>query len=153
MSHEDDYLLKDDYGRRFGLKSVDTSFCTLPLTENQTLSFGKTEFTVISTPGHTPGGVCLYDAADKALFTGDTLFAGCIGRTDLPGGDYDQLIVGIMEKLLVLSADVTVFPGHGGTSSIADERTHNPFLQPFNEPDTDQIDWDADGIELRGTDL
>ena len=153
MSPEDDYLLKDDYGRRFGLKSVDTSFCTLPLTENQTLSFGKTEFTVISTPGHTPGGVCLYDAADKALFTGDTLFAGCIGRTDLPGGDYDQLIVGIMEKLLVLPADVTVFPGHGGTSSIADERTHNPFLQPFNEPDTDQIDWDADGIELRGTDL
>ena len=117
------------------------------------MSFGKTEFTVISSPGHTPGGVCLYDAADKALFTGDTLFAGCIGRTDLPGGDYDQLIVGIMEKLLVLPADVTVFPGHGGTSSIADERTHNPFLQPFNEPDTDQIDWDADGIELRGTDL
>lgn len=70
---------------------------------------------------------------------------------DHPTGDYDKLIVSVMDKLMGLPGDVTVFPGHGPNTTISDERTHNPFLQPFNEPDSDMIDWDADGIELDGT--
>ena len=98
------------------------------------LGFGKASFRVIETPGHSEGGVCFYDEADKLLLTGDTLFAGAIGRSDMPGGDYDKLIVSIMDKLMGLPGDVEVLPGHGGRSDIATERTSNPFLQPFNEP-------------------
>ena len=65
----------------------------------------------------------------------DTVESGSIGRTDLPGGEYDDLIVSIMDKLMGLDGDVEILPGHGGVSDIATERTHNPFLQPFNEPD------------------
>ncbi len=92
-------------------------------------------FQVITTPGHTPGGVSFYSEEERILLTGDTLFAGSIGRTDLPGGEYDDLIVSIMDKLMGLDGDVEILPGHGGVSDIASERTHNPFLQPFNEPD------------------
>ncbi len=150
MNQEDNYVLENNFSRRFGLKEPDCTFSTMPLEDGQTIRFGNTEFKVISTPGHTPGGVCFYDMKDKVLFSGDTLFAGSIGRTDHPGGDYDKLIVSLMDKLMGLPGDVNVFPGHGRNTSIAEERTHNPFLQPFNEPDTDQIDWNADGIELHG---
>jgi len=92
-------------------------------------------FRVIGLPGHTPGGVGFYDEGDKLLISGDTLFGGSIGRTDLPRGDYDQLIVAIMEKLMFLDGDTEVIPGHGHITSIGYERTSNPFLQPFNEPD------------------
>jgi len=70
----------------------------------------------------------------KVLFSGDTLFAGCIGRSDLPGGDYTALMQGIFTRLLHLPGDLDVLPGHGPATTIADERTKNPFLQPFNEP-------------------
>mgnify|MGYP004697105197 CR=1 FL=1 len=70
----------------------------------------------------------------KVLFSGDTLFAGCIGRSDLPGGDYTALMQGIFTKLLSLDGSIDVLPGHGHSTTISDERTKNPFLQPFNEP-------------------
>ena len=75
------------------------------------------------------------DEGWKVLFSGDTLFAGCIGRSDLPGGDYDALMRSIFTKLLHLPGDIDVLPGHGRSTTIADERTKNPFLMPFNEPD------------------
>lgn len=109
-------------------------FETTPVEDGQTLELAGLRFEVISTPGHTPGGVCYYLRAEKALFTGDTLFRGTIGRTDLPGGDYDKLIVSIMDKVMGLDGDVDFYPGHGPASSLSDERTNNPFLQPFNEP-------------------
>ncbi len=90
-------------------------------------------FAVIETPGHTPDSVCYYNEAEHVLFTGDTLFAGSIGRTDLPGGDYDAEIVSIMEKLIFLPGETQIFPGHGPSSTIARERMSNPFLEPFNE--------------------
>ena len=90
-------------------------------------------FQTIATPGHTPDSVCYYSEADHVLFTGDTLFAGSIGRTDLPGGDYDAEIRSIMEKLIFLPGETDIYPGHGPASTIARERMENPFLEPFNE--------------------
>ena len=122
----------------FGLRRPDMSFETRELVDGQTVILNASEespsFRVIATPGHTPGCVCFYSEQAKVLFSGDTLFAGSIGRTDVDGGDYDKEIVSIMEKLMELPGDVEVYPGHGPTTSIAVERTSNPFLQPFNEP-------------------
>lgn len=109
-------------------------FPTLAVEDGQTVEAAGIEFEVITTPGHTPGGVCWFARKYGALFTGDTLFQGTIGRTDLPGGDYDKLIVSVMDKIMGLDGRVEIFPGHGPASSISDERTENPFLQPFNEP-------------------
>ena len=109
-------------------------FPTTAVEDGQTITAGGIEFEVITTPGHTPGGVCWLARKYGALFTGDTLFRGTIGRTDLPGGEYDQLIVSVMEKIMGLDGRIEIFPGHGPASSISDERTENPFLQPFNEP-------------------
>jgi hydroxyacylglutathione hydrolase len=84
---------------------------------------------VIHVPGHSPGSVCFYEEQSKILITGDVLFNGSIGRTDLPGGNYDVLISGIISKLLVLPNDVDVFPGHGPATTIGDEKARNPFLK------------------------
>jgi len=142
----------DDATRGFGFTPVDRNFETIDIKEGDVLHFGQTDLTVISTPGHTPGGVCFHDEKDKVLLSGDTLFAGSIGRTDLPGGDYDKLIVSIMDKIMGLDGDTDVLPGHGRPTNIGYERTHNPFLQPFNEPEED-FDPDAPGIEIRGEEL
>jgi len=84
---------------------------------------------VIHTPGHTPGSVCLRMAADGLLFSGDTLFCGSIGRTDLWGGSYEQIMASIKERLLTLPDDTVVYPGHGPETTIGDERRSNPFIQ------------------------
>lgn len=84
---------------------------------------------IIHTPGHTEGSVCLYFPAEKKLIAGDTLFAGSIGRTDLPGGSYDKIIRSIHEKVLALPDETVVVPGHGPLTTIAEEREHNPFLK------------------------
>ncbi len=83
---------------------------------------------VIHTPGHTPGGVCLFFPAEKVLLTGDTLFAGSVGRTDLPGGNGEQLLRSIRERVLPLGDDVRFFPGHGPGGTLGDERRGNPFV-------------------------
>ncbi len=98
---------------------------------------GSLLFEVLETPGHSVGGVCLLERSEKVLFSGDTLFAGSIGRTDHPGGDYDLLMKSIFTQLMALDRDTVVIPGHGPVSDIATERMTNPFLLPFNEPYTD----------------
>lgn len=137
MSIEDEIILKnnDKFTAIYNLKEAESDFKFHNISEGDVLKFGTMSFIVITTPGHTPGGVCYYNAAEKIIFTGDTLFAGSIGRTDNSWGDYDKLIVGIMEKLMYLDSDVEIYPGHGCASNIGYERTHNPFLEPFNEPD------------------
>lgn len=95
---------------------------------------GSLHFEVLETPGHTAGGVCYLEREEKVLFCGDTIFAGAIGRTDHPGGDYDQIMKSIFEKLMCLEGEVVVIPGHGPETDIATERMTNPFLMPFNEP-------------------
>ncbi len=84
---------------------------------------------VMHTPGHTEGSICLYFPAEKKLLAGDTLFAGSIGRTDLPGGSFDKIIRSLREKVLALPDDTVVVPGHGPLTSIGEERESNPFLQ------------------------
>jgi len=97
------------------------------LKEGDQISFGnKYTFNVIHTPGHTPGGICL-DTGEH-LFTGDTLFAGSIGRTDFPGGSYQQLITAVTTKLFTLAGDRQVWPGHGPGSTLEYEKSHNPFF-------------------------
>lgn len=96
------------------------------LKEGDLLDFGGTSIKCIETPGHTPGGMCFLIGSD--LFTGDTLFYGSIGRTDFAGGDFEAIIKGIKEKLLILSDNTTVYPGHGPKTSIGFERVNNPYL-------------------------
>jgi hydroxyacylglutathione hydrolase len=97
------------------------------LKEGDQISFGSLTLEVIHTPGHTPGGVCLV-SRPFCVFSGDTLFQRGIGRTDLPGGDYKQIIKSIREKLYVLDDDLTVFPGHGESTTIIEEKHENPFV-------------------------
>ena len=104
------------------------------ISEGDIIEVGDLHFEVLETPGHSVGGVCFLERNEKVLFSGDTLFAGAIGRTDQPGGDYDLLMKSIFEKLMILDGSVTVIPGHGPETSIATERMTNPFLMPFNEP-------------------
>ncbi len=109
-------------------------FTSTDLCDGQVVTTAGTDWTVIHTPGHTPGCVCFYSQENSLLLSGDTLFAGSIGRTDLKGGDYDQLMASIKEKLLTLPGETDVIPGHGQPTSIAREGMYNPFLEPFNEP-------------------
>lgn len=104
------------------------------IAEGDTIEVGGLRFEVIETPGHTVGGVCFYERECGVLFSGDTLFAGAIGRTDHPGGDYDQMMRSILEKLVTLDGSVSVIPGHGPCTDIGTEGMTNPFLLPFNEP-------------------
>lgn len=90
---------------------------------------GNISLQVLHTPGHTPGGMCLL--YEKHVFVGDTLFQGSIGRTDFPGGDYGTLMRSIRDKLLPLPDDTIVHPGHGGATTIGEEKTLNPFLRPL----------------------
>jgi glyoxylase-like metal-dependent hydrolase (beta-lactamase superfamily II) len=83
---------------------------------------------VLHTPGHSEGSICLYFAAQKKLIAGDTLFAGSIGRTDLPGGSFDKIISSLHEQVLALPDDTIVVPGHGALTTIGEERENNPFL-------------------------
>lgn len=94
-----------------------------------TVKAGPLAATVIHTPGHTEGSVCLYFAAEKKLIAGDTLFAGSIGRTDLPGGSFDEIIRSLHEKVLALPDETVVVPGHGPLTTIGEERESNPFLK------------------------
>ena len=97
--------------------------------DGERIEFGRESLLVIHTPGHTPGGICLYSAPE--LFTGDTLFVGGVGRTDFPGGDGPQLYRALQEKILTLPGDTRVWPGHGyggHSSTIGEEKAANPFL-------------------------
>lgn len=96
------------------------------LKEGDKIQFGEITLEVLHTPGHTPGGISL--VTDKMIFTGDALFCGSIGRTDLAGGSLEQLIDSIKTKLLTRGDDYLIYPGHGPASSVGEERKHNPFL-------------------------
>jgi hydroxyacylglutathione hydrolase len=98
------------------------------LNEGDTVTFGDAGFEVVHIPGHSPGGIVLLNRDQQLLISGDVLFRGSIGRTDLPGGDYDSLVNSIREKLLILDPETRVYPGHGPDTTIGIEKQSNPFL-------------------------
>jgi len=109
----------------WGLQAQDSPEPDRLVSDGEHITVGSLDFTVIHTPGHTRGGISLL--CDDSVFVGDTLFAGSIGRTDFPGGDYDTLITSIRSRLFVLDDAVTVYPGHMGTTTIGREKQTNPF--------------------------
>jgi glyoxylase-like metal-dependent hydrolase (beta-lactamase superfamily II) len=133
--HRDDLFLYEravESGRMFGLRVEPQPPVDEFYTVGQVMTFGEYEVRPHHTPGHCPGGVCLQvgrtGQAGKDLFVGDTLFAGSIGRTDLPGGDYNTLIGSIRTVLFAFGDDAVVYPGHGPATTIGEERRTNPFL-------------------------
>ncbi len=131
--HADDMFLYERAGQQGLLYGINVG--RLPainnfLSENDVFRLGGNTVKVIHTPGHSPGGVCLYDSAEKIIFCGDLVFSRSIGRTDLPGGDYDTLIGSIKKKLFnVFDDDYRLFPGHMENTTIGRERADNPFLK------------------------
>ncbi len=111
----------------FGLSVENSPEPDKTLEDGETVSVGKIDLKVIHTPGHSPGGISLF--ADGNVFVGDTLFAGSVGRTDLPGGDFETLKSSIQDKLFPLGDDVQVFPGHMGNTTIEQEKQFNPFVR------------------------
>jgi glyoxylase-like metal-dependent hydrolase (beta-lactamase superfamily II) len=131
LMHREDTFLLEGVGAQalsFGLHVDGYTKVDRYVEDGDEFSFGNLTARVIHTPGHSPGGVCYH--IGKSLFVGDTLFAGSIGRTDLPGGSFETLIRSIMEKLLPLGDDIEVFSGHGPSTTLGEERLTNPFLRP-----------------------
>lgn len=135
--HRDDWQLAADFasqlvmffGERFARKASNSvQKVYLPLCDGERLAFGTHSLEVIATPGHSPGGVCLYEQSEGVLLTGDTLFRGSVGRTDLGGGDMRALLTSVSSRLLPLPDDTRVLPGHGPESTIGYEREYNPYL-------------------------
>jgi glyoxylase-like metal-dependent hydrolase (beta-lactamase superfamily II) len=116
------------YAPQMGIRYEPSPLPDHYLPETGIISFGNTELKLIFAPGHSPAHLCFYDEADNLLIGGDVLFKGSIGRTDLPGGDYQTLINNIEQKLFTLPADCTVYPGHGPETTIGFEKQYNPFF-------------------------
>ena len=128
--HPDDEPMLVDLSRHaamFGLAAENSPPADIFLNDGDKISFGNITLEVIHTPGHSPGGICLYTKG--LLFAGDTLFMGSIGRTDLPGGNYDTLIASIKNRLLGLDEQTMVYTGHGPETTIGNEKRINPFLR------------------------
>jgi hydroxyacylglutathione hydrolase len=127
---EDLFLIQSavNHALMFGLSIDDVPSIDRNINDGDVLKFGNSTLRVIHTPGHSLGGICLYSDTDNFVITGDTLFRESIGRTDLPGGNYNQIIETIKTKLLSLSENVKVYPGHGEPSTIGWERGNNPYL-------------------------
>jgi hydroxyacylglutathione hydrolase len=129
LLHEGDLKLYEDLrgqGRIFGMDLEPAPPWDHTVKDGDSLSFGEITMKVLHTPGHSPGSISL--AAGGVVFTGDTIFAGSIGRTDLPGGSYETLISSAREKIMSLPDDVKLYPGHGPATSVGHEKKFNPFL-------------------------
>jgi glyoxylase-like metal-dependent hydrolase (beta-lactamase superfamily II) len=113
---------------RFGIDIDPGPEPTLFFEPGKDLPLGESAVSVLFVPGHTPGHVVLYSAADKTAFCGDVIFAGSIGRTDLPGADFDLLVAGIRREILTLPDDTRLLPGHGPATTVGAERKYNPFI-------------------------
>lgn len=115
--------------RMFGLQPpTEKTNANLTLKEGDTVQVGQEVFTVLEVPGHSPGSIALYNAAQACVLTGDALFSGSVGRTDLTGGDHNTLIKHIQDKLMALPDSTVVYCGHGPSTTIGLERVHNPYL-------------------------
>lgn len=130
-AHKDDEFLIEsatDHAATFGLPFKETAKISRYIDENDSINIGESKLSVIHVPGHSPGGIALYAKEEGFLIAGDILFQSSIGRTDLPGGNYEILVNGIKEKLLILPESTLVYPGHGENTTIKIEKESNPFL-------------------------
>ncbi len=118
-------LIADQYGIPYHASPSPSVF----LEEGQTISFGNSKLDIVFTPGHSPGSICFINHKEKIVIGGDVLFQGSIGRTDLPGGDFETLVNAIQTKLYTLPDDFTVYPGHGDKTTIGVEKISNPFVK------------------------
>ncbi len=121
-------LRRDNEAIFFTGKRMRASEADILVKEGDVITFGPYTLNVLHTPGHTPGGISLVMDNSPLVYVGDTLFAGSIGRTDFPGGDYDALINGVRQKLFPLGDHYVVYPGHGPVTTIGHERKYNPFF-------------------------
>ena len=120
--------MMSDQAAWLGIETPETSSPDEPLNDGCIVGLDSFPAQVIHTPGHTQGSICLHFAPLKMILAGDTLFAGSIGRTDLPGGNYNQILDSIHSRLLILPDETRIVPGHGPATTIAAERKTNPFL-------------------------
>ena len=130
--HRDDLFLVRNavqQGLIFGFDIDEPPDPSVFLQEGEDVYFGNSGLNVFHAPGHSPGSVVFYSLDGKFLITGDVLFAGSIGRTDLPGGNYNVLMKSIKEKIILLPDDTLIYPGHGPASTIGNEKLNNPFLK------------------------
>ncbi len=111
------------------MKQEDNPEATRYLNDGDEITFGHHILTVLATPGHSPGGVCFYCAAEKTVFVGDTIFYCSIGRTDLPGGNSNTLCTSIQDKLFTLPDNTRIYPGHGPQTEIGFEKQYNPYVR------------------------
>ncbi|NLB27000.1 MAG: MBL fold metallo-hydrolase [Bacteroidales bacterium] len=131
LTHRDDAFWVEaaiEQGEMFGFQIEAVGEPDAFFGENDLIEFGNSSLRVIHIPGHSPGHVVFYSEADKILLSGDIIFKGSIGRTDLPGGNFNQLVSGIHDKLFTLPADVNILCGHGPSTTIGFEKLSNPFL-------------------------
>jgi hydroxyacylglutathione hydrolase len=127
---DDEWMMVDPNGMVISPpEQIEPVEVEVPLVDGSELYVGTMTFRVVHTPGHSAGSICLYMPDSKVLFTGDTLFAGSIGRVDLPTGSMEEISKSIMEKILTLPEDVNIYPGHGTSSTLKRERTDNRFVQ------------------------
>jgi glyoxylase-like metal-dependent hydrolase (beta-lactamase superfamily II) len=113
---------------KYGVSSENSPPPTRLLEDGMIIAFGNYRMSVLHTPGHTPGGCCLYIAGEGIMLSGDTLFADGVGRTDFPGGSHELLIDSIRKKLLTLPEETKVYPGHGPSTTIGREKRFNPYI-------------------------
>ncbi|MBR1388486.1 MAG: MBL fold metallo-hydrolase [Prevotella sp.] len=133
-AHVDDQFLMEKMEQQtqdiLGIRiSLDVPPMGRYLTDSDIITFGTHKFSILHTPGHTPGGIVFYCEAEKTAFSGDTLFRMSIGRTDFERGSYEEMIDSLQNVMAKLPADTTVYPGHGPKTTIADELRYNPYMR------------------------
>lgn len=128
LNQEDEFLIAmmKDHLASCGMPQYEKPKVDEYVKDGEELKFGNLIFKAIHTPGHTPGGICYL--IENTLFSGDTLFKDSVGRTDLPGGSYNQLEKSVKEKLFTLNDNITAYPGHGPSTTIGYEKKFNPFF-------------------------
>lgn len=131
LTHQDSLTFLEnskEYGKVFGFDVDKPILPEVYLDDGDTLYFGDQELKVLYTPGHAAGSLCFYHQKEGFIVVGDVLFRSGIGRTDLPTGDHDLLVKSILQKILVLPGDTVVYPGHGPSTTVEEEKVGNPFL-------------------------
>lgn len=132
LAHKDDEFLGERLwmqAQAFGIsEKIDNVSISTYLSDGEKIKIGNGELEVIHVPGHSPGGIALYDKEGGFVIAGDSLFSGSIGRTDLPGGNMSQLVSAVRQKLLTLPPETIVYSGHGPATTIEKERKYNPYL-------------------------